>query len=218
VTYHGPGQLVVYPLIDLRRYKQDLHWYVRRLEEVLLLVLRRHGLRARRDAGRTGIWLDQHTAVGDNDDDSSCNSSTAAAATTAAGGHTSVKLAAIGINVSRWKTMHGLALNVCPRLEPFDEIVPCGIDDAGVGSMHTALRSRGITDEVLVDTGVLQTHPNDGVDRGGSAGGGGGGGSNWVSPRLRADVIAAFEDVFGMEATTAGDVRSPVLPVPDETS
>ncbi len=105
VTYHCPGQLVGYPILNLRRYRQDLHWYLRQLEEVLIRVLGFYGLQGDRISGLTGVW------VGDR------------------------KVAAIGIKVSRWITMHGFALNVCPDLSGFEQIVPCGISERGVGSL-----------------------------------------------------------------------------------
>lgn len=105
VTYHCPGQLVGYPILDLRHYRQDLHWYLRQLEEVLIQVLAVYGLKGERVVGYTGVWLEGR------------------------------KVAAIGIKVSRWITMHGFALNVCPDLEGFKRIVPCGISDKPVGSL-----------------------------------------------------------------------------------
>jgi len=105
VTYHCPGQLVVYPIVNLQHYQPDLHWYLRRLEAVVLETIAAFGVTGERVAGLTGVW------VGDR------------------------KLAAIGIKVSRWITMHGLALNVCPDLAGFDQIVPCGIADRSVGSL-----------------------------------------------------------------------------------
>lgn len=105
VTYHCPGQLVGYPILDLRRHRQDLHWYLRQLEEVLIQLLAGYGLRGERIAGLTGVWVAGH------------------------------KVAAIGIKVKRWITMHGFALNVCPDLTGFGQIVPCGIGDRPVGSL-----------------------------------------------------------------------------------
>lgn len=109
VTYHCPGQLVGYPILNLRYYRQDLHWYLRQLEEVLIQVLGIYGLKGDRMAGMTGVWL------------KGC------------------KVAAIGIKVSRWITMHGFALNVCPNLSGFEKIVPCGIADKPVGSLEQFL-------------------------------------------------------------------------------
>ncbi|NET60210.1 MAG: lipoyl(octanoyl) transferase LipB [Symploca sp. SIO2E6] len=105
VTYHCPGQLVGYPILNLRYYQQDLHWYLRQLEEVLIQVLGIYGLQGERLTGMTGVWLEGH------------------------------KVAAIGIKVSRWMTMHGFALNVCPELSGFEKIVPCGITNKPVGSL-----------------------------------------------------------------------------------
>lgn len=105
VTYHGPHQLVGYPIVDLRPDRQDVHRYVRDLEEVLIRVARESGLDAGRQQGLTGVW------VGDR------------------------KIAAIGVRISRWVTSHGFALNVSPDLSFFDLIVPCGITDKRVGSM-----------------------------------------------------------------------------------
>lgn len=105
VTYHCPGQLVGYPILNLRHYRQDLHWYLRQLEEVLIRVLASYDLPGERLPGYTGVWL------------SGC------------------KVAAIGVKVSRWITMHGFALNVCPDLTGFTRIIPCGITDKPVGSL-----------------------------------------------------------------------------------
>jgi len=105
VTYHCPGQIVAYPILNLRYYQQDLHWYLRQLEEVVIQVLALHHLNGERINGLTGVWLEGR------------------------------KVAAIGIKVSRWITMHGFALNVCPDLSGFNRIVPCGIVDRSVGSM-----------------------------------------------------------------------------------
>lgn len=106
VTYHCPGQLVGYPILNLRFYKQDLHWYLRQLEEVIIQVLKYYGLLGERLEGLTGVWL------------KGC------------------KVAAIGIKVSRWITMHGFSVNVCPDLTGFERIVPCGIDNRPVGSLE----------------------------------------------------------------------------------
>lgn len=102
VTYHCPGQLVCYPILDLRLYKQDLHWYLRQLEEVVIQLLAQYGVTGRRIPGLTGVW------VGDE------------------------KIAAIGIKVKRWITMHGFAININCDLSGFDLIIPCGIKDKKV--------------------------------------------------------------------------------------
>jgi lipoyl(octanoyl) transferase len=105
VTYHGPGQVVGYPILDLAPDRCDVHRYVRELEEVLIRVAKDFGVTASRVCGRTGVW------VGDG------------------------KLAAIGVRLSRWVTSHGFAFNVTTDLDYFDLIVPCGIADAGVTSL-----------------------------------------------------------------------------------
>lgn len=109
VTYHGPGQLVGYPIIDLKPDRCDVHRYVRDLEEVLIRAVSTFGISARRIAGLTGIWVDDE------------------------------KLAAIGVRISRWVTSHGFALNVSTNLAHFNLIVPCGIADKGVTSMTRLL-------------------------------------------------------------------------------
>ena len=105
VTYHCPGQLVGYPILNLRYYCQDLHWYLRQLEDVIIRTLTHYQISGQRIKGLTGVWVDGY------------------------------KLAAIGIKVSRWITMHGFALNICPDLSGFQKITPCGIADRPVGSM-----------------------------------------------------------------------------------
>ncbi|WP_205371155.1 lipoyl(octanoyl) transferase LipB [Thermoleptolyngbya sp. PKUAC-SCTB121] len=105
VTYHGPGQLVGYPILNLRRYRQDLHWYLRQLEEVVIRAIAPFGLAGDRIDGLTGVWV---------------------------GGR---KVGAIGVKVSRWVTMHGFSLNVCPEMRGFGAIVPCGIGDRPVGCL-----------------------------------------------------------------------------------
>jgi lipoyl(octanoyl) transferase len=97
VTFHGPGQLVGYPILDLRGHRQDLHWYLRSLEDVLIQALGALGIEADRNPGLTGVWTAGR------------------------------KIASIGIHVKQWVTLHGFALNVTTDLDPFDLIVPCGI-------------------------------------------------------------------------------------------
>jgi lipoyl(octanoyl) transferase len=111
VTYHCPGQVVGYPILNLQRYYQDLHWYLRQLEEVLIRVLANYGLQGERIPGFTGVWLEGY------------------------------KVAAIGIKVSSWVTMHGFSLNVCPDMKGFERIVPCGIADKTVGSLSNWIPS-----------------------------------------------------------------------------
>lgn len=105
VTYHCPGQLVGYPILNLKHHHPDLHWYLRQLEEVIIRTLSIYDLEADRIPGLTGVWLDNH------------------------------KVAAIGIKVSRWITMHGFSLNINADLSGFDQIVPCGIHNRAVGSL-----------------------------------------------------------------------------------
>ena len=109
ITYHGPGQLVCYPILDLRNYYLDLHRYLRDLEQVIINVLGRFGLQGSRIEGYTGVW------VGDE------------------------KICAIGIRSSRWVTMHGLALNVSTDLNYFSRIIPCGIFEKGITSIREIL-------------------------------------------------------------------------------
>jgi lipoyl(octanoyl) transferase len=105
-TYHGPGQLMGYPIIDLRRCGQDLHKYLRWLEQLLIELLAEHGIAASRRESLTGVWV---------------------------GGR---KIASIGVGVRHWITMHGFALNVCGDLSPFNHIVPCGINNVAMTSME----------------------------------------------------------------------------------
>ena len=105
-TYHGPGQLIGYPIVDLRRCGQDLHRYLRWLEQLLIDLLAHYGIGATRRESLTGVWVDQR------------------------------KIASIGVGVRHWITMHGFALNVCGDLSPFNYIIPCGINDIAMTSME----------------------------------------------------------------------------------
>ena len=129
ITYHGPGQLVAYPIFDLDEFFNDVHRYVRSLEEVVIRTLADFGLRGERDKGFTGVWL-----AGDP-----------------ARRQPRRKICAIGVHLSRWTTMHGFALNVRPNLTHFSHIVPCGIDDAdrSVTSMSVELGRPLELEEVL---------------------------------------------------------------------
>lgn len=117
VTYHGPGQLVAYPILDLRPDRCDLHRYVRDLERVLLGVLRSFGVPGHCTPGRTGVWVHARTGPG------------------VAAPDVEAKIAAIGVRVSRWVTSHGIALNVHTDLRYFDLIVPCGLAKSAVTSL-----------------------------------------------------------------------------------
>ena len=111
-TYHGPGQLVGYPIVDLRRCGQDLHRYLRWLEHFLIDLLAGFEIHAMRREGLTGVWVDTR------------------------------KIASIGVGVRHWITMHGFALNVCGDLTPFDKIVPCGINNVTMTSMDRELQRK----------------------------------------------------------------------------
>ncbi len=118
ITYHGPGQLVGYPILDLDNFRPDIHWYLRTLEEAVIRTLADYGLRAGRIAGLTGVWLDWE-----------------------AGAPNPRKICALGVKCSRWVTLHGFALNVNPDLTYFGHIVPCGIADKAVTSLAQELGS-----------------------------------------------------------------------------
>jgi lipoyl(octanoyl) transferase len=109
-TYHGPGQLMGYPIVDLRRYGQDLHRYLRWLEQLLIDLLAEYDIAAARREGLTGVWIENR------------------------------KIASIGVGVRHWITMHGFALNVCGDLTPFDKIIPCGISNVTMTSMERELK------------------------------------------------------------------------------
>lgn len=115
ITYHGPGQLVVYPILDLNRLNLGLHDYMRLLENAIIEVCRSLGLNAGRDASATGVWIDR----GD--------------------GGSTAKICAMGVRVRKWISMHGLALNVDPNMTHFDLIVPCGLAGRGVTSLRREL-------------------------------------------------------------------------------
>ncbi|MFC5285361.1 lipoyl(octanoyl) transferase LipB [Pedobacter alpinus] len=114
ITYHGPGQIVGYPILDLDNFFTDIHLYLRTLEEAVILTLKDYGITAGRYEGFTGVWID-----GDN--------------------HKARKICAMGVRCSRWVTMHGFAFNVNANLDYFKNIVPCGIDDKDVTSMEREL-------------------------------------------------------------------------------
>lgn len=114
ITYHGPGQLVVYPIFDLDHFFTDIHKYMRFLEEAVILTLAEYGIRGERYDGFTGVWIEPD---GDN----------------------ARKICAMGVKCSRWVTMHGIGFNVNSDLTYFNHIVPCGIDDKAVTSMQREL-------------------------------------------------------------------------------
>ncbi len=114
ITYHGPGQIVGYPILDLENFFTDIHKYLRLLEEMVILTLAEYGLKSERSKGETGVWLDVGTPF-------------------------ARKICAMGVRASRWVTMHGFALNVNVDLGYFDNIVPCGIQDKAVTSLNVEL-------------------------------------------------------------------------------
>lgn len=141
ITYHGPGQLVVYPILDLNLLNLRLHDYMRRLEDAVIATLARWNVAGRREAGATGVWVD--VRAGDVHGGTSSESGLADSAPAAA------KVCAMGIRVKQWISLHGLALNVHPNLEHFNLIVPCGLVGRPVTSLARLLGSGAPTmDEV----------------------------------------------------------------------
>ncbi len=123
ITYHGPGQIVAYPILNLDDFFHDIHLYMRKLEEVIILTLADYGIKGERSKGETGVWLDVDTPF-------------------------ARKICAFGVRASRWVTMHGFALNVNPDLGYFDHIIPCGIKGKGVTSMQAELGTKIPIEEV----------------------------------------------------------------------
>ena len=122
-TYHGPGQLVGYPIIDLRRREQDLHRYLRWIEDVLIELLGSYAIQAQTRAGLTGVWVDDR------------------------------KIASIGVGVRQWITMHGFALNVCGDLSAFTHIVPCGITNVTMTSIEKEADGAWTVEQVATRAG-----------------------------------------------------------------
>ena len=114
ITYHGPGQIVGYPILDLDNFFTDIHKYLRLLEEMVILTLDEYGLKGERSQGETGVWLDVGTPF-------------------------ARKICALGVRASRWVTMHGFAFNINTDLGYFDLMIPCGIKDKGVTSLNVEL-------------------------------------------------------------------------------
>ncbi len=131
ITYHGPGQIVGYPILDLDNFFTDIHKYLRLLEEVIILTLQDYGLKAERSKGETGVWLDVDTPF-------------------------ARKICAMGVRASRWVTMHGFAFNVNADLGYFDNIVPCGIKDKAVTSLNIELGHTRVDEEEV--KAKLKTH------------------------------------------------------------
>jgi lipoyl(octanoyl) transferase len=124
ITYHGPGQIVGYPILDLDNFFTDIHKYLRFLEEVIILTLKDYGIESGRVEGLTGVWLDWENPV------------------------KARKICALGVRTSRWVTMHGFAFNVNSDLSYFNNIIPCGIQDKAVTSMNKELGRELDMDEV----------------------------------------------------------------------
>jgi lipoyl(octanoyl) transferase len=120
ITYHGPGQIVGYPILDLENFFTDIHKYLRLLEEMIILTLAEYDLKAERSPGETGVWLDVGTPF-------------------------ARKICAMGVRASRWVTMHGFALNVNANLGYFDNIIPCGIRGKAVTSLNVELGVKDVT-------------------------------------------------------------------------
>ena len=124
ITYHGPGQLVIYPIFDLDNFFTDVHKYLRFLEEVVILVLKKFGIKGNRLEGATGVWVDINGSPR--------------------------KICAMGVRASRWVTMHGLAFNVSVNLDRFKGIVPCGISDKSVTSLELELNKKVLFNDVVL--------------------------------------------------------------------
>lgn len=125
ITYHGPGQIVGYPILDLDNFFTDIHKFMRNLEEVIILTLAEYNLKGERSEGETGVWLDVGTPF-------------------------ARKICALGVRTSRWVTMHGFALNVSTNLGYFDHIIPCGIRGKAVTSLDVELDKKVDVAEVKV--------------------------------------------------------------------
>ncbi|QRM89424.1 lipoyl(octanoyl) transferase LipB [Lacinutrix sp. WUR7] len=119
ITYHGPGQIVGYPILDLDNFFTDIHKYLRFLEEMIILTLEEYGIKAERSPGETGVWLDVGTPF-------------------------ARKICAMGVRASRWVTMHGFALNVNANLGYFDNMIPCGIRGKAVTSLNVELGKKEV--------------------------------------------------------------------------
>ena len=134
ITYHGPGQIVGYPILDLENFFTDIHKYLRFLEEAIILTLAEYGLKTERSSGETGVWVDKDTPF-------------------------ARKICALGVRASRWVTMHGFALNVNADLGYFDNIIPCGIRGKAVTSMHVELgrevNEKEVKEKILKHFSVL---------------------------------------------------------------
>ena len=134
ITYHGPGQIVGYPILDLKNFYTDIHKYLRMLEEVVILTLAEYGLEGERSPGETGVWFDVGTPF-------------------------ARKICALGVRASRWVTMHGFALNVNTDLGYFDLMIPCGLKDKAATSLNVEL-GKATIDEAEVKKKLLKHFRN----------------------------------------------------------
>ena len=119
VTYHGPGQLIGYPIINLNNYKKSITWFMRSLEDVIIESLKDLGIKSSRKDGMPGVWVEDE------------------------------KICAMGVRISRWVTMHGFALNINPDMKYFDGIIPCGIQSYGVTSLNDILKKNFSYKEII---------------------------------------------------------------------
>lgn len=133
ITYHGFGQIVGYPVLDLDNFKSDIHLYMRNLEEVIIRTIAEYGLKGERSEGETGVWLD-------------------------VGKPYARKICAMGVKTSKWVTMHGFALNVNTDLRYFEYIIPCGIKDKSVTSLQRELERKFSQDEIIELKAKVKTH------------------------------------------------------------
>ena len=122
ITYHGPGQIVGYPILDLENFFTDIHRYLRTLEEMIILTLAEYGIKGQRSKGETGVWLDVGTPF-------------------------ARKICAMGVRASRWVTMHGFAFNINADLGYFDHMIPCGIKDKAVTSLNVEVGKESVSME-----------------------------------------------------------------------
>ena len=127
ITYHGPGQVVGYPILDLDNFFTDIHKYLRLLEEIIILTLDEYGIKGERSDGETGVWLDVGTPL-------------------------ARKICALGVRSSRWVTMHGFAFNVNTDLSYFDHMIPCGIRDKAVTSLNRELGRESVDMEKIKES------------------------------------------------------------------
>jgi len=151
VTFHGPGQLVGYPIVDLKRHKRDLHWYLRQVEEALIVALGDLGIACCRNLGYTGVWVDGE-GRGSSDE-----GLTEPSRPSTLDPRPSRKIASIGVHARDWVTWHGFALNVTTDLSFFDLIVPCGIAGVDMTSVARELRvDAGAVDSARVERAVAR--------------------------------------------------------------